>query len=64
MGIQKARKLKGLTQDELAKALDVSRSTVSMWESGESSPRAEKLPEIASALGCKIDELFKGKGEG
>lgn len=47
-----------LTQDDLAKALNVGRTCISMWEAGEANPRADKLPELARIFGCTIDELF------
>lgn len=53
-----ARKEAGITQLELSKILNISRSTISMWESGASNPTAEMLPDIAKALHCTIDELF------
>ncbi len=52
------RKKKGLTQIETARLLGVGQSSVSMWEKGESTPRADLLPKIADVLGCTIDELF------
>ena len=57
------RKAVGMTQVKLAEILGVSQSTVAQWESGEVMPKTEKLPALAEALGCKIDELFV-KGEG
>lgn len=59
--IQKLRIKKGLTQAGLAAALGENRSTVAMWESGNSLPRASKLPEIAEMLNCTIDELLSDK---
>ncbi|MBU5677883.1 helix-turn-helix domain-containing protein [Alkaliphilus sp. MSJ-5] len=50
-----------LTQEDLALKLNISRSTVSMWETGESLPRSSKLQELAKILNCSIDELFKMK---
>lgn len=58
MSITEARRSKNLTQLQLAGALGVTRSTVAMWESGESLPRADKLPQLAQILGCTIDDLF------
>ena len=57
--IAELRKKTGLTQEDLAKTVDVKRSTVSMWESGQSMPRAELIPKLAEALGCSIDEIFE-----
>lgn len=56
--IKELREKAGLTQDTVAKALMLDRSTVAKWETGESKPRADKLPELARILGCTIDELY------
>lgn len=57
--IKNTRVQQGLTQYELAEKLGLSsKSTVSMWESGERTPSAAMLPRIAKALGCTIDALF------
>lgn len=63
MKIKKLRVFVNMTQKELAKKMGLSPSTVSMWEKGERNPRTEKLPELARALGCSIDELFQGESE-
>jgi len=47
-----------LTQQALADTLEVSRSTIAMWETGESNPNADKLPTLAKILGCSIDDLY------
>ena len=56
--IRDMRERAGLTQERLSELINVSRSAVAMWESGETSPRADKLPELARVLGCTIDELY------
>ena len=56
--ILKYRKMENLTQIELAKMLNVDRSTVAKWETAGALPTADKLPKIAKALNCKIDDLF------
>lgn len=56
--MKELREKAGITQEQLAKILNINRSTVAMWETGESKPRAEKFPEIAKALNCTIAELF------
>lgn len=56
--IKHNRELVGLTQNDLAVKLGVDRSTVAKWETGEAFPRADKLPQLAEILGCKIDDLF------
>lgn len=59
VNIKKAREKVGLTQQELANELGVVQSTVAMWETQSSLPRADKLPALAKVLGCTIDELLK-----
>lgn len=61
MHFKKARESKMLTQKELAKMIGVSRTTISMWESGDSLPRADKLPILARIFECNIDDLFPQK---
>lgn len=48
----------GYTQEALAKEINVSQATVALWESGTVMPNAKKLPEIASVLKCKVDDLY------
>lgn len=59
MNLKTLRESKNLTQDDISKALGVGRTTVAMWETGKSIPRAALLPKIAKILGCSIDDLFK-----
>ena len=54
----KLRKLKGLTQDEFASAVGVSRQAVYKWESGQSYPEVPKLLEIKLLFGISIDDLL------
>ena len=61
--IKNLREINGLTQHELAVVLGINQSTVAMWETGESMPRAALLPKIAETLGCSIDDLFKSGKE-
>lgn len=61
MRIAELRKAAGKTQDQLAREIGVSRSSVAMWEAGAISPATEKLPQLADTLGCSIDELFRTK---
>ena len=58
--LQKLRKNKGLTQEELASCLYVSRTAVSKWESGRGYPNLESLKDIARFFGISIDELLSG----
>ena len=49
-----------LTQIELGKLLGFKTNvTVSMWERGERTPKADKLPELAKILCCEICDLFE-----
>ena len=57
-GIAEMRKKAGMKQQDLADALNLDRSTVSKWETGEAFPTGNKLPLIAKALKCEISELF------
>ena len=54
----KLRKMKGLTQDDFASAVGVSRQAVYKWESGQSYPEVAKLIEIKMLLGISIDDLL------
>lgn len=54
----KLRKLKGLTQDEFASAVGVSRQAVYKWESGQSYPEVPKLIEMKNLFGISIDDLL------
>lgn len=55
------RKQKGLSQEELANRLNVSRQTVSKWELGESTPDMEKLVAISDLFEVSLDELVLDK---
>lgn len=59
--IQQLRKQRGLTQEELAEALFVSRTAVSKWESGIGYPNIESLKAIAKFFGVTVDELLSGE---
>ena len=56
--LQELRKQKGLTQDELAKKLYVSRTAVSKWELGRGYPNIESLKAIAKFFSVTVDELL------
>ena len=59
--IQEMRRQKGLTQEELAELLFVSRTAVSKWESGRGYPNVDSLKGIAKVFGVTIDELLSGE---
>jgi transcriptional regulator with XRE-family HTH domain len=56
--LQELRKRRGLTQDELAMSLYVSRTAVSKWESGRGYPSIDSLRAIARFFSVTVDELL------
>ena len=59
--LQELRKSRGLTQEELAEGLYVSRTAVSKWESGRGYPSIDSLKEISSYFSVSIDDLLSGE---
>lgn len=59
--LQSLRKEKGLTQEELAELLYVSRTAVSKWESGRGYPNIESLKDISKFFSVSIDDLLSGE---
>lgn len=60
--LYKLRKQSGMSQEELANRLNVSRQTISKWEVGDSTPDLEKLVAISDLFHISLDELVSGKG--
>ena len=58
--LQELRKKRGLTQEELAQSLYVSRAAVSKWESGRGYPSIDSLKALAQFYSVTIDELLSG----
>ncbi len=58
--LQELRKQRGLTQEELAESLYVSRTAISKWESGRGYPSIDSLKAIAKFFGVTVDELLSG----
>ena len=56
------REKKDMSQEQVAQDVGVQRTTVAMWESGKSRPRAELLPKLAKLFGCSIEELLVPDG--
>jgi len=56
--ILKYRKEAGLSQEELAERVGVSRQAVSKWETDAALPETEKLPRARAGLGVSVDELL------
>ena len=59
--LQELRKKKGLTQEELAQVLFVSRTAISKWESGRGYPNIDSLKAVAKFFSVSIDELLSGE---
>lgn len=62
MRIRELRAIKKMSQTELADKACVTQQAVAKWEAGDALPLASKLPDIAAALGCTIDELYGKEG--
>lgn len=58
--LQLLRKQRGITQEELAATLYVSRTAVSKWESGRGYPSIDSLKALAAFFGITVDELLSG----
>lgn len=59
--LQELRKQKGLTQEELAEKLYVSRAAISKWESGRGYPSIDSLKGIGKFFGVTVDALLSGE---
>ena len=55
------RKQMGMSQEELANRLEVTRQTVSKWEVGDSTPDMDKLVALGALFEISLDELVLGK---
>jgi len=60
--IRKARDFAGLDQAELAALVDATRTTVSNWETGATSPNQRKVRRVAMVTGVAVDWLRDGHG--
>ena len=59
--LQELRKNRGITQEELAEALYVSRTAISKWESGSGYPSIDSLKEISNYFSVTIDDLLSSE---
>lgn len=59
--VREKRESKQMTQKELAEKIGVSAACVSMYESGETTPKIAIAAKLASALGVTCEELVNGK---
>ena len=59
--LQELRKNRGMTQEELAEVLYVSRTTISKWELGRGYPSIDSLKDISKFFSVSIDDLLSGE---
>lgn len=59
MRIKEMRLERGFSQRQLAIKLGVSQQAIARWEAGAAYPTAEKLPKIARALRCTLEDLYE-----
>ena len=57
--LKELRKKNGMTQEKLAKMIEVSSGTVAMWETGKRKPNIITLKKLAHILECTTDELLE-----
>lgn len=62
--IYQLRKLSGMTQEQLAEKLDVSRQTLSKWENGAGMPDVESIVRLSVLFQTSLDELLLDEGGG
>ena len=58
MALKEMRERRGLTQTQIADRLEVDKSTVSKWESGDSTPLRKYRRKLCELLGCTEAELL------
>lgn len=61
--IRSARKSTGLTQEQLAEKLSVSRQAVTKWEANKGMPDVENLKQLSRLLGVSVDYLLSDGGD-
>ena len=61
--LQMLRRSRGLSQEQLAAELDVSRQAISKWECGDSTPDLDKLRAICTYFGVTTDYLIWERSE-
>ena len=59
--LKKLRKARGLSQEDLANDLNVSRQSISKWELGESLPDTNHLIRVSDYFGVSLDYLLRDK---
>lgn len=58
--LQFLRKRQGMTQEDLAEKMEVSRQSVSKWESNSSYPETEAILRLCTLFHCDMDTLLRG----
>lgn len=58
--LQELRKSRGLTQEQLAQQIYVSRTAISKWESGRGTPSIDSLKALSAFFAVSVDELLSG----
>lgn len=61
--LQKLRRQAGMSQQELADQLHVSRQSISKWELGTATPDLDNLVRLSKLFGVSLDELVLGRTE-
>lgn len=59
VNLKSLRQKRKLRQADIAEALNVDRTTITKWETGETKPRVDKLVELSKILKCSVDKLLK-----
>lgn len=59
--IKKAREAKGISQEQLAERLNVTRQAVSNWERGKTEPDIQMLQQLSEVLEVSVEELIYGE---
>ena len=57
--IKRLRQERNISQNQLARELNITPQAVSKWENGQASPDIELLPKLAKFFAVSIDELFE-----
>jgi len=58
MQIRERRKEKGFTQIQLAELVEVNQTAISQWERGITHPRMKNCLQLATVLGCTVNDLL------
>lgn len=59
--LRELRKQRGMSQEEMAAALQISRQSISKWENGSAMPELDKLLQLCELFHCTLDDLLKGE---